>query len=63
MIYIDIGYKSAMVLPTSYEKILKIRRLLKSKFFNFESSPWQKHEADLFALVERSCIALTSSTC
>ena len=39
MIYIDIGYKSATVKPTSYEKILKIRRLLWSEFFNFESSP------------------------
>ena len=28
MIYIDIGNKSAHVKPTSYEKILKIRRLL-----------------------------------
>ena len=63
IIYIDIWYKSAQLIPTSYEKILKIRRLLLSKFFNFESSPWHKHEADLFVLVERSCIALTSCTC
>ena len=28
MIYIDIGYKSVRLKPTSYEKILKIRRLL-----------------------------------
>ena len=28
MIYIDIGNKSAHAKPTSYEKILKIRRLL-----------------------------------
>ena len=28
MIYIDVGYKSALVKPTSDEKILKIRRLL-----------------------------------
>ena len=28
MIFIDIGYKSALVKPPSYEKILKIRKLL-----------------------------------
>ena len=28
MIYIDIGNKSARIKPTSYEKILKIRRIL-----------------------------------
>ena len=42
MIYIDIGNKSARTKPRSYKKILKIRRLLWSKFFNFESSPWHK---------------------
>ena len=42
MIYIDIGNKSARSKPRSYEKILKIRRLLQSKFFNIEPSPWHK---------------------
>ena len=42
MIYIDIGYKSVRLKPKSYQKILKIRRVLSSKFFNFESSPWHK---------------------
>ena len=44
IIYIDIGYKSASVglnpKPTSTKKILKIRRLLWSKFFHFKLSPW-----------------------
>ena len=48
---------------TSDEKILKIRRLLLSKFFYFESSSWYQHKEDLFVLVGRGCIATTSSPC
>ena len=40
IIYIDIGYKSAQRQRTDIgKKILKIRRLLESKFFHIESCP------------------------
>ena len=48
--------------PTSDVKILKIRRLLWSSSFHFESGPWSKHR-DLFVLIERSCVAPTSCPC
>ena len=48
--------------PTIDEKILKIRRLLQSNFFYFESSPWHQHK-DLFVLVERNFVAPTRSPC
>ena len=48
--------------PTSDVKILKIRRLLWSSSFHFESGPWRKHR-DLFVLIERSCVAPTSCPC
>ena len=48
--------------PTSDVKILKIRRLLWSSYFHFESGPWRKHR-DLFVLIERSCVAPTSCPC
>ena len=62
MIYIDIGYKSAHYKSDSDRKILKIRRLLWSKFFHIESGSWHQHEVDLFVLIGRSRIALKSST-
>ena len=37
---LDIGYKSILGKPTCDKKILKTRRLLRSKFFHFESGPW-----------------------
>ena len=37
---------------TSDEKILKIKRLLLSKFFKFESSPWHRQKEYLFVLVD-----------
>ena len=41
IIYIDIGYKSAQRQRTDIgKKILKVRRLLESKFFHIESCPW-----------------------
>ena len=62
MIYIDLGFNRPLSKPTSDEKILKIKRLLKSKFFHFESSPWHKHR-DLSILIERSCVAPAGSPC
>ena len=38
-IYIYIGYKSIPAKPACDEKIRRIRRLLQSQFFHFESGP------------------------
>ena len=48
--------------PASDVKILKIRRLIWSSSFHFESGPWRKHR-DLFVLIECSCVAPTSCPC